>query len=157
MRKNLRMSALIVELREYEQQYALIPRYDTEADVLVAESVAQGSWVHGINVDAVLIFDILASGRLASLELVWPRERWKTAILSPPISASRRATLYFSRATIAQKDFDLPVKVEKDIKGRNLRITLGRTDADASVVALSDRCRTLIDGHELLGFTMTLP
>jgi len=31
--------------------------------------------VHGIDVDGVLIFDILASGRLASLELVWPRER----------------------------------------------------------------------------------
>ncbi len=69
----------------------------------------------------------------------------------------RRATLHFTQAPIAQKDFALPVSVEKDARGKRIRVTLGQLNADAPVVGLSDRCQALIDGDELLGFMMALP
>ncbi len=148
------MRGLTIELRESDPRYAPHPRYDTDAGVLVAESAAQSSRVHGIDVDGVLIFDILASGRLASLELVWPRERWRIAALPRDLPVYRHATLHFTQAAIAQKDFALPVSVEKDARGKRIRVTLGQLNADAPVVGLSDRCQALIDGDELLGFLM---
>lgn len=148
------MRGLTIELRESDPRYAPHPRYDTDAGVLVAESAAQRSRVHGIDVDGVLIFDMLASGRLASLELVWPHERWRIANAPARFACVSPRHPPFHTGADRAEDFALAVSVEKDPGGKNLRIPLGQLNADAPVVGLSYRCQALIDGDELLGFLM---
>lgn len=134
----------------------LIPRYDTEAEVLEVGSGGGGAWVHGVNVGAEIVFDLNKEGLLVNFDLLIPRRLWCIAPLPALPRPRRQAALVFTERTLRHKSFDLPVTVTTDARRSYVVIALQRMRAGMLWVELSPHCLAAIHDTTLHGFFVRL-
>lgn len=163
--KNCLVSELRVELRAPTEVGRLYSSYDARVDVLTVGSAAVRSWPLGLNVDSTIIFDLAADRRLANIDVVVPRRRWRTHSALGAPAVWLRADLAFEADAVAQTNFALPVSIAAADNKTRVLILFGRPRPDARAgvpdgaraVALSERCLALVRDSILVGLYVELP
>jgi hypothetical protein len=134
---------------------ALEPRYDTEADVLVAESPVVSEWPFGVDIDGALVFDLDAHYMLVNFDLHIGRQRWLQDLSDSWRVPAREGSLWFTAEAVAIKSFALPLRVRTDRSRAQVQVEIG-AGAPSAEVALSARCVALLHHDELAGFRISL-
>ena len=149
-------SGIAVRLRPATERGRLRPQYDEESGILEVGSSVSREWPFGVDIDGRVVFDLDRNCVLANFDLLIPRRFWRVRDdLSPP-PARREADLEFTRQTISQKSFSLPLEVDTDRARSRARIAFERGATDAEAVALSDQCFAFVRDGRLVGFFVTI-
>ncbi|MGH8174772.1 MAG: hypothetical protein ACREV5_00750 [Steroidobacter sp.] len=133
----------------------LYPRYDEESGILAVESSVQRDWLFGIDIDGTLVFDLDEQRVLANFDLHIPKDRWERDLGPDATLISRPGDLMLTPESIAQKSFNLPIRVRTDSQAQRLRIEIGVAKADHAV-ALSESCVALLARNDLVGFVIRI-
>lgn len=156
--ETLMESGITVELLPPTPQGRLWPRYDADADILVAESPFPREWPYGIDIDGRIIFDIDKQRRLANFDLHIPRRLWKVRQGVGPPTRAREHDIMFTTETLNEKSFSIDLEVTTNSERTEARILFGERPALEAVqaVKLSDQCFAYVDGGRLAGFYVSL-
>jgi hypothetical protein len=147
------VNAIRVDIRPPTTAGRLYPRYDAESRILAVESSVQREWPFGIDIDGVLVFDLDEQHCLANVDLHVPKNRWVRDLGAEVTLISRPGDLIFLPEALAQKSFNLPIRVRTNKQAQRIRIEIGATKADRAI-ALSESCAALLAGNNLAGFVI---
>lgn len=146
------MKALRISVAPPTPETRLSVRYDRESDILTASSASTRKWLHGIDVDGNLIFDLDQDRRLLNLDLHIPMSRWNRTTIARWPEAVRSGSLAFAPSTVAHKSFTLPLQVNYDQRVGVIAMQIGQPKVCEVAIGLSRDCVALAAHDELLGF-----
>lgn len=151
-------SGITVRLLPPTPQGRLWPRYNADADILVAESRFHQEWPYGIDIDGRIIFDIDEQRRLANFDLHIARRLWKVRQGVGPPTRAREHDIMFTTEALNEKSFSMDLEVTTNSERTEARILFGeRPTLDAlEAVKLSDQCFAYVDDGRLAGFYVSL-
>lgn len=149
------MSGIKVDIRRPTEAGRLYPYYDSESDILVLESQFERDWCYGVDVDGSIVFDLDSDRVLANCDLNIPMGLWARDLELVWPMEIRSGDIAFSKDTIAEKSFNVPITVQLGHSDRYARISIGEA-APNNLIALSELCIALLARDELVGFLIQL-
>lgn len=152
------MEVIRVHLRAPVPGGYLLYHHDAEVDehLLWLKTPASRPWSYKVEIDSQILFGLDAERMLVSLEILLGRHLWRVVPLEALPVAVQPARLEFSRATLRQRYFEMPVEITTNESRSYLWIQIGLSEQSAIWVALSNQCLALIAGDRLKGFFVAL-
>src|SRR3954454_24861195 len=105
------MSEITVEVGPPYSDGGLVPRYDTESDILAVGSPSSRPWPFGVDVDGHVILDIDADRVLANFDLHIGAQLWEQDSDIAWPTSGRDGPLVFTEDALRIKSFSLPLRV----------------------------------------------
>jgi hypothetical protein len=143
------LSALTAELEPAEPRDEFSARYSAGSGMLLLESGHPHDWPIGATIDGLLTLDLTSERVLASVELAWPRERWRESQAVLPLRSP--ATHRIRMPKLSSAGVDGAPEVTAVLLGRSLVVQLEAVPATRRV-PLGPSVDALIAGESLVGF-----
>jgi hypothetical protein len=134
----------------------LVPKYDADAGVLVADSIVRRPWPLGIDVNGTLVLDFDASKVLASLELIMNKSMWQlnSNLIFP--KSREFVDLELEGESLLIKSFHLPLQVESNKAQSLILISFAKGKLVGDTFNLSDNVLVFCKQESLMGFLMRI-
>lgn len=149
------MSSIAVSVGPVDPRGQLEPRYDSDAEILAAESPVPAEWRFGVDIDGRVVFDLAEDRMLMNFDLHIGQRRWTTDPGLRWSEVARRGTLRFSQESVAAKSFHLPLLVRTDRDHELVRIDIGDSSG-SEIVQLAEACIAFVRDGMLAGFILRL-
>jgi hypothetical protein len=143
------LTALTAQLEPAEPRDEFTARYSAGSGMLLLESRHPHDWPIGATIDGLLTLDLTNERVLASVELAWPRDRWrqKEAVLPLRVPAMHRIRM----PRLSSTGVDDAPEITAELSGTSLVVQIEAVVATKRV-SLGPDVDALIAGESLIGF-----